>query len=197
MTTLASQAERDQIGIDSFERAIAYSSYLLYSSFSTVETEYNKDFLITPNPDTQEITIKIEFPVNYSTFWASNGNFIIGADTFTTNTITYLGEYLPPSNGDFIAIPSEINTLERFLVYNVVEFSNYLLNNYPDIKEKCTYKFNERKRTISINVILSYDPNIYTNYLDLLLAVRNWKDLVNSNGFGNDFQLNNNSQLVN
>ena len=201
MTTLAPLDERNSIGIDSFERAIAYSAHLLYSSFSIRETEYNKDFSIVPNEVSKRINIRIEFPVNYQTFWQSNGNFIIGAANYSTSTIQYLGEYLPPSNGDFTVIPTEINTLERFFVYCVVEFRNYLLNNYPTLASNCTYQFNERKRTITINVVLPYEPQVYKDYLDLLLAVRNWKDIQVNNQdnlpFGNQFQLSNNQQLTN
>lgn len=201
MTTLASLDERNSIGIDSFERAIAYSAHLLYSSFSIRETEYNKDFSIVPNEATKRINIRIEFPVNYQTFWQSNGNFIIGAANYSTSTIQYLGEYLPPSNGDFITIPTEINTLERFFVYCVVEFRNYLLANYPSLANNCTYQFNERKRTITINVVLPYEPQVYKDYLDLLLAIRNWKDITttsnNNSPFGNDIQLTNDYQLSN
>lgn len=197
MTTLAPLTERDAIGIDSFERAIAYSSHLLYSTI----TDYTKDFLITPNPTTERITIRIEFPVNYGTFWASNGNFIIGADNFATGTIQYLGEYLPPSNGDFIAIPSNIDTLERFFIFCIVEFRNYLLQNYPDLAINCTYTFNEKKRTISVKAILPYDPTVYSDYLDLLLAIKNWRDIEGDNNdnlpFGNDVQLTNDLQLTN
>ena len=202
MTTLATLTERNQIGIDSFERAIAYSAHLLYSAFAS-RNDYSKDFSIAPNPTTERITIRIEFPVNYQTFWQSNGNFIIGASNFSTSTIPYLGEYLPPSNGDFIAIPNNIDTLERFFVYSVVEFRNYLLANYPTLENNCTYGFNEKKRTITIKVVLPYDPLIYKDYLDLLLAIKNWKDITGGGDntdnlpFGNDIQLSNDYQLTN
>lgn len=199
MTTLPPLTEREQIGIDSFERAIAYSAHLLYSSFSQV-SDYSKDFTITPNVTSELITIRVEFPVNYGTFWRSNANFIIGADNFSTATIEYLGQYLPPSNGDFISIPSNIDTLERYFIFCVVEFRNYLLANYPDLATNCIYTFNEKKRTISVKVILPYDPDIYSDYLDLLLAIKNWKDLQGGNNdnlpFGDEIQLTDDLQLT-
>lgn len=198
MTALPLLTEREQIGIDSFERAIAYSAHLLYSSFSQV-SDYSKDFTITPNATNELVTIRVEFPVNYATFWRSNANFIIGADNFSTATIEYLGQYLPPSNGDFIAIPSNIDTLERYFIFCVVEFRNYLLANYPDLATNCTYTFNERKRTISVKVVLPYDPTIYSDYLDLLLAIKNWKDLQSNTDnlpFGDQIQLTDDLQLT-
>ncbi|NCO74168.1 MAG: hypothetical protein GW856_02755 [Cyanobacteria bacterium] len=202
MTILPTLETRDLIGIDSYERAICYSANLLYSSFSIQNEDYSKDFNINLDNLKKEISIKVQFPVDYKTFWSSNGNFIIGAKSYSSSSIEYLGEYLPPSNGDFIIYPSDINTLERFFVYSIYKFKQYLTDNYPSFNDKCTYIFNERKRTIAIDVLIPFEPTIYETTLDLLLAVKNYKnvnisDEPTSNIFGNNHQLNNSSQLRN
>jgi hypothetical protein len=140
MTNFLDKKTRDDIGIDSYERAILLSALLLKSALLEGDGLYKnnvtmviEDKTLTPidpeNPDTflsnleKVITINVKFPYKATDFLSSGGDYLQYIESLSSVTPKYLGSKLTPS-------PTPLNIVESPLVDNLETFLAWLIATY-------------------------------------------------------------------
>lgn len=200
MTILASQTERETIGIRTWEQAILYSANLLLAGENINGTNFNRDFTIILDNDTNTISLNIVLQLDYFRFYASNSNIFKGIAYLegieNNREVQYLGQTLPTNiEITFVEPPAEVNSLEAFYLYSVIEFKKYLQSNSLD-DSIVTWDFDQRKTSVATNLALAFWNNIYKQENDSLIAL-NLNQYLTSvpQQFGDGVQLTDDLQL--
>ena len=174
MTVLPSQAERNSIGIDTYERAILYAAMMLRRSFLTDgEKENLKRLSITTaqSRNNNNILIKGEFPYSNSVTWEQGG------DVF--KPIHYLSlsdpsnSFSPPSPllpfGDpYITLsidPPWVETLEEYFTWVISNSMISLLSETPPRDKVISYRFFDSRSPLPIIEIQASLPFDITQWL--------------------------------
>lgn len=172
MTTLPSLAERNAININHYEQAILWSANLLFAGFSIENDQFSKNIIIEPNSITNQVQVSILVPIDYQNYWSSNANFIKGTGNFYNGAIAYTGVNLPNiTEPNFIEPSSEIDTVEKYYLYSIINYQQWLIDNNLNFQDRCTYSLNLKRRAIETNAKLSYQKEAYRQTNDLLLSL--------------------------
>jgi len=222
---LASYTDRINKGIDTFERALAYSGILLYQGLKdpnnpvSSENPFSNNLkIVLPDATTLEGVISIEatFPVDRIVATELGLNFIDSLDNFGF-TSPKLEIDCEPSSDQFQTLkeePSYVDTLERYFAWLCDIVKSQLLSFQPNkvnVIKKQTFLDNPQYPQVKYTVQLRYDSfkffrtnNLLCNLLPLLenevtLEQNNVQDnsINNTNDFGNNNNVGNgNGQIT-
>lgn len=202
MTFLIEKQIRDNIGIDSFEKAIVWSACLLlainYESTTTNSIVSKNSLYIDPSKSL--ILIEFNIPLNMSLFWRSmcNPNSI---KPLSDLTIQYEGAYF---NSNFILPlePNEVNTLEDYFIWSNKKLEEIYLNKNSEKSKNIIVMPNLKYGTIYINTKLNYDPLKYASSNNLMFSVITFDYTTDTNDnnntlIGNNILIGNNTLIGN
>ena len=179
MTVLESYSDRQNIGIDSFERALLYSAILLNKAnidpnnfvpassnpnFTAVELNTN-----ISEGTTSQITGKVN--LTYANFIVLEDgiNHFDNIDVFGFTNPNPLNILCPESDARFMELipePNDITTIERYFYWLVTKIKNTLVKFQPDVSQLIKIKFNPRfKDTVGRVVVEFALPISTTKYL--------------------------------
>jgi hypothetical protein len=161
---LPSISQRNNIGIDTFERAIIYAASLLRNGLLTSAPELARNIIIyqdsasftvnnplsssgsgsdvsnqSPTITTKEKTLvcEIKLPYEQTIFLPSTGNFIESILELSQEIPQYIGNTLPPSNVSYSlpVEPSFVNTLEKYLVWASSQWISLMQSEFVNAQE--------------------------------------------------------------
>ena len=173
MTILPSKAERDAIGIDTYERAILYAAMMLRRSFLIDGEKANLKRLSITSAQAKEknnILIEGEFPYSNSQTWEKGG------DVFKPVHYLSLGDpsnsFSPPSSlipfgSPYISLSSEpswVETLEEFFIWLLSQSKASLHLESPPRHEVISYRFFDARSPlpiVEVKATLPFDVGIW------------------------------------
>lgn len=161
MTILPSRSERDNIGIDSYERAILYSAVLLRKM--ALLAGINADDRISLNTtNAEQPKINIQAVLNYTPeeAWGAGGDFFDTIEPLTS--LNPSGELIPVSPlselPDFSGLdvdPPWVDNLEEFFVWAAIEIKGRLIGKGATQENLISYRFRPKKKPPSVEISIS------------------------------------------
>lgn len=190
MTTLPSKNIRDQVGINTFEKAIIFSASLLMSARQLAGLFDKKNYI---SLDYENETIDIAFSLNFdSNYWATAGNFYKGIVTMTGVNVEYKGQVYP--NTGLELEPSDVNNLEKYFVWSTENLLSLYLKRTTEEKKNINFEIDNVNSAINIFVQLKFNLSQYLkencllfDFTDPTVKTQSFND----DCFGNDFVLTN------
>lgn len=192
MTILESKSKRDALNIDTFERAILYSTILLRKSnitnFPPNNQYYNAVGVAFSKASRTSGTINIRAKLAYNNQIAllKGENFLESIEPYSQVDpgSLLISPKLAPSN--LYALPTEpadINNLEKYLLWLCYLFTTSLHSSNINL-DPVNFTFTEGTPTVSadgsivaanssldVAVVLEYNPILYAEHKNLLAAV--------------------------
>ena len=213
MVILIDKIVRDTIGIDSVERAICWSALLLRKAYLQEDNNSLKDsFQIAPQIKLIQGNLTSIITIIASIYFDENsllegGNILENIIEKSTNTVSYNGENLLPSDDIFLPISDDIlqvNTLEKYFYWNCQLFlEDNILENYNKVQILPVFKGSNTENKINISIVLNYNFKHYLNTNNLVQSIGIIQNTAsqnipislvgNSELFGNDFLVGNSS----
>lgn len=204
---LPSKALRDGYGIDSFERAIVWSSLLLRGAYQQSDTAIIKDAVQstlqisgTGNNLLENIIVRTSLLVNNTTL-VQGANILGNIEERFFGIINWLGSSSLPSIGDFVPmIPDPFSmSLEQYFYWAC---QNLLMNDvdqYRRVQIIPVFKGLLNPFTLDCTVTVKFDYATFleTNNLVSAVGARETPIVIVPTAFNNQTQLNNNLQLNN
>lgn len=131
MVALPNKSTRDSINLDSFEKSILYSAFLLHNILSKTEdykgsikiTKESKNFSYYLEGEIENklescCTVEFQLPYEQGDFLTSNGDFLNSVKELSTEISTYSNGNLDPSENPLnIQEPSFVDNLEKFSLW--------------------------------------------------------------------------------
>lgn len=223
MTILETKQERDLLGIDSIERAIAYAAMLLYKSIkdpNNPDDTFNRSVTIAlanVNKPTAELQINANLPVDRYVAMDFGGNFIESLKKVSDIDPNPIDLSCDASSPDFMAIvqePFTVNTLERFLYWacatakanlivtqvsssNAININPQLENSeYPRVAITAKLPVDYRQYLRKHNILCTLKP-LLTNPIQPFELADGAGTMGNDGTLGNDSTLGNGGELGN
>jgi hypothetical protein len=223
MVALIDKTNRNTIGIDSVERAICWSALLLRNAYLQEESKSIKDsFQIAPQIKLIQGNLTPIITIIATIYFDNNsllegGNILDNIVEKSTNTVSYNGAILIPSDDNYLPIVDDIlpiNTLEKYFYWNCqLLLENNIANNYSKVQILPSFKGSNTENKINISVVLNYNFRHYLNTNNLIQSIGIIQNTINESIpislvgneeiFGNNFivgnslnQTNQNSSLV-
>jgi hypothetical protein len=191
MTILTTKQIRDQIGINTFEKAIIFSASLLLGVKQIIDEfdTYSDIYL-----DYSNLKIIIQISLDYSpNLWISGGDLYQGVKELSNLAVEYTGK-MSPSVG-IENEPSKVNSLEKYFVWSCEKLLENYLKRTPEKAKEINFELDNNKKKINISLSLYFNPKQYLETNSLLidfLSEESFSSLVgNDILFGNDFLLSN------
>jgi hypothetical protein len=190
MTVLINKQIRDQIGINTFEKAIIFSASLLLGVKQTIDEfdEYSDISL-----DYLNKKIIIQLALDYSpNLWISGGDLYKGVKELSNLAVEYTG-LMQPSVG-IENEPLKVNSLEKYFVWSCEKLLEKYLNKTPNKAKEINFEIDNTKKKINTSLSLYFNPKQYleTNCLLVDFLDENSSPLVwNNVVFGNVLALRN------
>ena len=205
---------RDLIGIDTFERAIVFSTLLLRQGLRLKELPTNnciiyQSFAQENNEKVNTLIVEAKIPYESLNFCGLGGDFISSILPFDDDTtvLDYDGDFIPPTvnNQGFIEPdPEDVYMLEQYLIWTISRWIYYHKQQFPENWDSYGYlSFLEEASppSISAKVILPFDYEKYLETTNLIASVKpkiatseipSYSSLIgNSQLFGNGFLVGN------
>jgi len=159
MAILPSKAERDAIGIDTYERAILYAAMMLRRSFLIDGEKANLKRLSITSAQAKEsnnILIEGEFPYSNSQTWEKGGDFFKPVHYLSLGDPS--NSFSPPSplipfGNPYINLPSEpawVETLEEFFIWVLSQSKASLHLESPPRHDVISYRFFDARSPLPI-----------------------------------------------
>lgn len=169
MVALNSQEERDRIGINSLERALAYSFFMLRTSIVGQDNKKVSDQNIKIGENiinAENASIILEAKLPYNSFLSNqNGGHLISYLEELNDVIPYTSEKYAHGIIEQIQpipkTPSQIQTLEQYLLWSAASLlaSSDIDKQYIDIKR---FEHSNNGSYVQIKATLPFD---YKNFL--------------------------------
>lgn len=196
MTTLASKATRDSIGINTYERGMLYAVLLLMVSNTSAANSYYEAIKMSfergkigtesekgsAESDGREVDPKIiieaHLPYNDVASLKAGGNYFEYIESFNNADPNPLRISLEPDPNPFHTIANEpawVDTLEKYLMWVTMhlELSTYYYDESFALVAKSSLVTNSNKKTfIKIDAKLPYDYSTFIKKRNLLAALR-------------------------
>jgi len=187
MVSLATKTERDNIGIDTFSRAIAYSAFLLRKVY--LENADNRiKSRITINPQVQikkETNLTAISHLIIEAIFEFNSNILqTASDYFSSSlevegTAVYNGIILPESSDGIAPIevePVTVNTLEKYFLWAVFGLQKFILeqnqlNLFNSVAIDDRYNSITETHSQKVNIRVPFDYLIYLQTQSYLTAI--------------------------
>ena len=182
---LISKELRDQIGIDTLERAIIFSLQQIKQGNELLEEDKkisltNLDYFVENKQDTNglksTLTIKAKIPYDRSEFNKRSGDYLQSIKEISDNSVDYKGENLSATVDNTAVIPPEpefVDTIEKYFVWAT---SSWIFQNKKTDTDwlknsKFSFLDNATPSAYSCELILPIDFDIYGVTQNLLQAV--------------------------
>jgi hypothetical protein len=173
MTILPPQAERDSIGIDTYERAILYAASMLRRSFLVDGEKANLKRLSITTAQSKEnnnILIEGEFPYSNSTTWEKGGDVFKPVHYLSLSDPS--NSFSPPSNllplgNPYIALasdPSWVATLEEYFIWVLSQSKAALHLESPPRHDVISYRFFDGRSpdpVVEVKASLPFDLDLW------------------------------------
>ena len=182
---LISKELRDQIGIDTLERAIIFSLQQIKQGNELLEENKktsltNLDYFVENKQDTNglksTLTIKAKIPYDRSEFNKRSGDYLQSIQEISTNPVDYKGENLSVTVDNTAIIPPEpefVDTVEKYFVWASSSWVFQNKNTDTDWLKNGKFSFLDNATTpvYSCELILPIDFDMYGVTQNLLQAV--------------------------
>jgi hypothetical protein len=215
MVSLVEKSARDNIGIDSVERAICWSALLLRNAYLQEDNKSIKDsFQIAPQIKLVQGNLTAIITIIATIYFDENsllkgGNILDNIIEKSNVSVSYTGENLLPADDNYLPIVEDIlavNSLEKYFYWNCqLLLENNIINNYSKVQILPSFKGSNTENRIKISVILDYNFRHYLNTNNLIQSIGIIQNTSNKNipislvgnkeRFGNEYLVGNSSNI--
>lgn len=201
---LPSKALRDSYGIDSFQRAIAFSALLLRYGYQLSSTNAIKDAVQlavqvsgTGDTFTQNLVIRVGLTVDNDAL-NSGGNILNNISERFNGSVDWTGSIASPSIGDYLPMAVEPTglSLEQYFYWACQQFLASEVTDYKKVQITPIFRGLTEPFALDCVVTLAIDYVTYLETNSLISAIGAIANATNQ-GFTNNTQLNNLLQLGN